>query len=227
MGVSVFKNTPILWQPAHRVVPTRFPSIYLFDRVANQEDFDALNLLESLTNPRMRDEIGELALVPKEERLFGEGSGPIMAAFTHLNPAGSRFSDGSYGVFYAAKERATAIAETRYHSALFLSATNEAPIYLQMRLYHVKVQGEVVDLHGYAKKHADILDLVNYGAAQSVGKTIRQTGVGGIVYPSVRYEGGSCVAAFKTRILKHCRHAAYLEYHWDGSQINYVTEQIS
>ena len=46
-----------------------------------------------------------------------------MAAFTHLNPQGSRFSDGSYGVFYCARSRDTAIAETRYHSALFLEAT--------------------------------------------------------------------------------------------------------
>ena len=53
------------------------------------------------------------------------GCGPIMAAFTHLNPNGSRFSDGSYGVFYCARGRHTAIEETRYHSTLFLMATNK------------------------------------------------------------------------------------------------------
>lgn len=220
----MFKTNDIIWKPAYRIVPTRFPSIYLYDRVANQEDFDALNQLEAMTNPRLRDEIGELALVPAEERLFGEGCGPIMAAFTHLNPAGSRFSNGSYGVFYAAKERDTAIAETRHHSALFLQATKENPIYLQMRLYQVNVQGAVVDLHTYAKKHADIFAPDSYSASQAVGKKIRDAGSNGIVYPSVRHKGGSCVASFKTRILKNCRHASYLEYHWDGSQINYVTE---
>jgi len=222
----MFKKVPIKWNPAFRIVPTRFPTIYLYDRVANQEDFDVLNQLEAMTNPRLRDEIGELALVPKAERLFGAGSGPIMAAFTHLNPCGSRFSDGSYGVFYAAKERSTAISETRYHSERFLLATKEGAMHLQMRLYYVRVQGEVVDLHGYAKKHADILASDSYGASQALGKTIRSGEAHGLLYPSVRAAGGSCVAAFRTPILKNCRHASYLEYHWDGSRINYMTEQL-
>ena len=224
MGLRVFKTSELLWKPAYRIIPTRFPSIYLYDRVSNQEDFDALNQLEAMTNPRLRDENGELTLVPAEERMFGAGCGPIMAAFTHLNPAGSRFSDGTYGVFYAAKERDTAIAETRYHSARFLEATKENPLYLQMRLYQVNVQGDVADLHTHAKKHPEILAPDSYAASQATGKKIRDLGSNGIVYPSVRHQGGSCVAAFKTKILKNCRHAAYLEYHWDGSQINYVTE---
>jgi len=223
----MFKTEEVDWKPAYRIVPTRFPSVYLFDRVASQEDFDLLNQLEAMTNTRLRDEIGELALVPKEQRLFGPGSGPIMAAFTHLNPAGSRFSDGSYGVFYAAREREAAIAETRYHSTRFMQATHEKAMYLQMRLYQVRVKGEVVDLHAYCKKHPDILAPESYAAAQVAGKKVRASNANGLIYPSVRFPGGSCVAAFKTGILKNCRHASYLEYHWDGKQINYITEQIS
>ena len=30
------------WRAASRIVPTRHPTIYLFDRVADAEDFDAL-----------------------------------------------------------------------------------------------------------------------------------------------------------------------------------------
>ena len=69
-----------------------------------------------------------------------------MAAFTHLNPQGSRFSDGSYGVFYCARKRDTAIAETQYHSARFMAATAEPPMRLQMRLYTVAANGKVADL---------------------------------------------------------------------------------
>lgn len=93
------------WTPAYRVIPTRFPAINLFDRVASAEDFDALYALEALTNDRVRAEVGLLDLVPPQERRFGPGYGPIMAAFTHLNPNGSRFSDGRYGVFYCARAR--------------------------------------------------------------------------------------------------------------------------
>lgn len=221
------KKKSICWKPGYRIIPTRFPSIFLFDRVANQDEFDALNAIEAITNSRLRDQNGELSLVPQNERVFGQGSGPIMAAFTHLNPSGSRFSDGSYGVFYAAKEKETSIAETRFHSEKFLRATHEEPMYLQMRLYRVQINGEVVELNSYAKKHPDILSPTSYAASQTIGKTIREQGANGIIYPSVRYPGGNCVAAFKTTILSECIHANYLEYHWNGAEINYVTERIN
>ena len=147
----------LAWHPAVRIIPTRFPSINLFDRVASADDFDALYVLEAMTNPRVRNEVGDIALVPLDERLYGPGSGPIMAAFTHLNPQGSRFSDGSYGVFYAAKDKTTAIAETAYHQARFLRDTNEAPMQLQMRAYHVEVAGRFHDIRRMTRYTTGIL----------------------------------------------------------------------
>jgi hypothetical protein len=44
-----------------------------------------------------------------------------------MNPQGSRFSDGTYSVFYCARKQDPAIAETRYHAALFMAATHEPP----------------------------------------------------------------------------------------------------
>ena len=85
----------VRWQPCFRVISSRFPPIHLFERVANAEDWDALYWLESLTNPRLRNEVGEIELVPREDRVFGPGTSVIMAAFTHLNPEGSRFADNT------------------------------------------------------------------------------------------------------------------------------------
>ena len=125
-----------------------------------------------------------------------------MAAFTHLNPNGSRFSDGSYGVFYCARERQTAIAETRYHSGLFLAATNEAPLRQQMRLYTVMAHGEVVDLRGDAIAQAGldprILAPDDYGPGTALGRAVRAAGAPGIAYPSVRDPEGECLAALRT-----------------------------
>lgn len=213
------------WHPAFRIIPTRFPTINLFDRVASADDFDALYALEAMTNDRIRDEIGEIELVPREERLFGPGCGPIMAAFTHLNPSGSRFSDGSYGVFYAAFQKQTAIAETSYHQARFLRATSEGPIQLQMRVYHVEVAGSFHDLRGVEREHP-VYDPSAYGIAQGIGKQLRQDGSSGIAYRSVRDEGGQCIAAFRTAVLSNCRHGSQMLYQWDGSEFSGVFEQV-
>jgi hypothetical protein len=215
----------IEWHPAFRIIPTRFPTINLFDRVASAEDFDALYALEAMTNDRIRDEIGEIELVPREERLFGPGCGPIMAAFTHLNPSGSRFSDGSYGVFYAAFQKQTAIAETTYHQARFLKATNEGPIQLQMRVYHVEVAGLLHDLRGL-EHHHPVYDPHAYGVPQGLGKALRQEGANGVVYRSVRDQDGQCVAAFRTAILSNCRHGSQMLYQWDGSAFSGVYEKV-
>ncbi len=218
-------NVRINWQPAIRIIPSRFPSINLFDRVASHEDFDALYALEAITNDRIRDELGDIELVPKTERLYGNGNGPIMAAFTHLNPLGSRFSDGKYGVFYAAKEKETAIAETRFHSTNFLAATNEDPIKLEMRVYHVDVSG-ILDDAQRMDLSDPIYDLRNYGASQTYAKQLRIQGSNGICYNSVRRTSGHCIAAFKTTILSNCRHASQLLYLWNGTEIAGVYEQL-
>jgi RES domain len=217
--------SPVQWQPAYRIIPTRFPSINLFDRVASPEDFEALYALEAMTNDRLRDEIGEIELVPKAERLYGAGCGPIMAAFTHLNPAGSRFSDGSYGVFYAAREKETAIAETRHHQAIFLRATREAPLQLQMRVYHVDIAGR---LHDVRRRRADdpLYLPDSYAVSQAIGRELRTAGSLGIAYRSVRLAGGECVAAFRTAAVSHCRHASQMLYQWDGTHISDVYEKV-
>ncbi|CAG4900903.1 RES family NAD+ phosphorylase [Paraburkholderia gardini] len=219
-----WRATPLDWSPAYRVIPTRFPAVNLFDRVASPEDFEALYALEAMTNDRLRTETGELDLVPREERRFGPGWGPIMAAFTHLNPLGSRFSDGTYGVFYCARARATAIAETRYHTGNFLAATNEPPLRQQMRLYTVMAHGEVADLRDDPALNPGVLSPGDYVAGQALGRAVRAAGASGIVYPSVRDADGECLAAFRTTLLRDCHHAAYLEYNWNGSAVDVVFE---
>ncbi|MFT3801217.1 MAG: RES family NAD+ phosphorylase [Burkholderiaceae bacterium] len=215
------------WHPAYRIVPTRYPSVFLFDRVADASDFDALYELEAMTNDRIRDEIGELRLVPPEDRLFGPGSGPIMAAFTHLNPAGSRFSDGRWGVFYAAHDRSTAIAETRYHHARFLAATRQPAMHLPMRLYRVTIAATLHDLRGDTPALRAVHDPLDYRAGQAMAASLRQAGSAGVVYHSVREAGGQNVGLFKPTAARDCLHAAHLLYHWNGQAFTDVYEKTA
>ena len=94
MKVQSIPVVELDWGATYRLVPSRFPPISLFERVADAADLDVVYAVEALTNPRLRQEVGEISLVPAAERMSGAGSSPIMAAFTHLNPMGSRFTDG-------------------------------------------------------------------------------------------------------------------------------------
>jgi hypothetical protein len=215
----------VRWAQACRIVPTRYPAITLFDRVADEADFEALYALEAMTNERARDELGQIELVPPEQRLFGPGSGPIMAAFTHLNTAGSRFSDGSYGVFYAARERATAVAETRYHHGRFLAATNQPPMHLPMRLYHVAIDARLHDLRPADAAHVAVHAPDDYTDSQALGRRLRAAGAAGVAYRSVRQPRGQCVGLFQPRGASACLHAAFLLYAWDGGKFSDIYEK--
>ena len=215
----------VRWAQACRIVPTRYPTITLFDRVADAADFDALYALEAMTNERVRDEAGEIERVPRDERVFGAGSGPIMAAFTHVNTLGSRFSDGAWGVFYAARERATAIAETRHHHGRFLAATKQPAMHLPMRLYHVALDARLHDLRPAGAVPAAVYDPDDYAAARALGGRLHKAGSAGVVYRSVRHPRGQCAGLFKPRGASRCLHAAYLLYAWDGERFSDVYEK--
>lgn len=217
----------VVWRPCFRIIPTRFPPIALFEAVADPADLEAVFLIEALTNDRLREEAGELALVPTEDRVSGPGTSPIMAAFTHLNPGGDRFTDGSYGVFYASRALETAVSETRYHRTSFMKATNEPAQELDMRVYAADLQADLHDIRGLKNSHPDYYHLTQYAISQDFARSLRDAGSDGIVYDSVRHEGGECAAVFRPRLLANCRQERHLCYVWDGDAIATIYEKRS
>jgi hypothetical protein len=214
------------WQPAFRLIASRFPPIDLFERVADPADWEMLYALESLTNPRIRDEIGQIQLVPVQERVSGPGASIIMASFTHLHPSGSRFADAQAGAFYAGESLETAIAETRHHREQFLRATAEPPTELELRCYLVDIAGEFHDLRGRRDEpaFAGAYAPSSYVQSQAFARELRQSGSNGICYDSVRRHSGQCIAVFRPRLISNVRQSRHLRYVWDGTQISTVYE---
>lgn len=210
----------VSWRPCWRIVPSRFPPIQLFERVTDPADLEAVITVESMTNDRLRDEVGNLQLVPDDDRISGPGTSHIMAAFTHLNPAGSRFSDGTYGVYYAASALETAVSETIYHREQFMRATSEPQMELDMRVLLANLEQQLHDIRGMQTEHATVYSPDDYIAAQALGRNIRAQNAWGIVYDSVRHSGGECVSVFRPPALSNCRQERHLCYIWDGQRIS-------
>jgi len=207
------------WETSCRLVASRYPAVGLFDAVADPADLEAVFAIEALGNPRLRQQAGALSLVPPAERISGPGTTPIMAAFTHLNPEGSRFSDGTYGVYYAADALETAVAEVAHHRARFLARTAEPPIDIDLRCYRVPVRAKLVDLRG---RHAqpDVLAADSYAASQAFGRARRAAGEAGVVHASVRRRGGRCVALFTPRAtVPPAVQSEHVTLRWNGERI--------
>jgi RES domain len=221
----VIPTSAIRWLPCYRIIPSRFPPINLFERVTDPADLETVLEIESMTNDRLRDEVGVLSLVPPEDRISGPGTSAIMAAFTHLPPYGSRFTDGSFGVFYAGRTLETAIAETKFHREAFLRATSEPRIELDMRVYAVDLDAMLHDLRGMRNAAPEVYNPDSYVASQALAIQVRSGGSSGLAYDSVRSPGGECVAVFKPRVLSNCRQERHLTYVWDDYVISTVYEK--
>ena len=203
------------WEKLHRLVPSHFPPIDLFENVASPDELDIVFAIESITNDRLREEVGDLALVPEEERVSGPGSTPVMAAFTHISIP-TRFTDGTeYGVYYGARDLNTAFAETIHHREKFLSATNEPDTELTMRCYINKVALELDDIRGEEFAH---LYTDDYSTPQQFAKELRANGSNGLLYSSVRDEDGECVAAFKPKAGTIPVQGGHYKYIWSGKK---------
>lgn len=224
MGVTL-PTARISWKPSWRIIPSRFPPIQLFERVAEPQDLGAIFELDSLTNPRLRSEVGTTQVLPAEDRISGPGTSVIMAAFAHLNPGGSRFSDGSYGVFYSANGLDTAIAETCHHRERFLNATAQSHMELDMRVYLVDLEGELHNLRGHGTTRPLIHHPDDYTAGQRLGGVLHKSGSNGIVYDSLHRVGGECAAVFRPTILSNARQERHLCYVWDGRHIASIYEK--
>jgi hypothetical protein len=231
-GAGDIAVNAVAWLPCFRLIATRFPTVGLFDAIADPADLDVVFAIEAMTNPRLRQELGELSMVEPAERLAGPGATLIMAAFMHLNPLGSRFSDGSWGVYYAAQELDTAIAEAGHHRARFLARTAEPEIDIDLRLIQADLRERFHDLRGRAADHPAICDPQHYGASQALARQLREAARGpgapaGIVYDSLRHEGGSCIAVFRPKALSAATAPRQLALHWDGRRVTHWFEKGS
>lgn len=212
----------LAWRHSMRIIPSRFPPITLFERVADPRDLEAVYAVEAMTNARLRDEVGELSRVPPEERVSGAGASWIMAPFTRPTIPGGRYSTREFGAYYAARRLSTAIAETKYHRENFLRATREAPIEIDMRVLQADVSAEMYDVRDLRHAHEELYRSDDYSASQALASRLRTTGAWGIAYDSVREEGGECIAVWRPRALSGCKPAQHLCYVWDGSVISRV-----
>lgn len=210
------------WQKSYRIVASRHPPVNVFENILPARQMELGWFIESLTNDRLRDESGEAPVMPDEDRVRGPGASVVMAAFTHTGFP-SRFSDGSYGIYYAAHSLETAVRETAYHRGKFLAATNEPACEVDMRAYVGRPVQPLIDIRGPRFNH--LHDPDDYATPQAYARPLREAGHWGLVYRSVRHQGGECIAAFKPQAVSIPLAAAALAYVWDGERISKVYEK--
>lgn len=213
---------------AYRLVNSRFPPIALFDDVAAADEFEALYQIQALTNPRLHNEVGRLELIPRTEIPFGiPGCSYATAPFTHVNPAGSRFSDGSYGVLYLADTLETALAEVQYHQNRYWSNVQK------LNYERFVFRGLACTFHDTGMQDAGSIPLTDpvydpddYSHSHQLGREVKKAASPGLRYRSVRLPGRFCWALMTPRAVSSIIQAAHYEMIWNGqiTSVNKISE---
>jgi RES domain-containing protein len=214
------------WLGAIRIIRSVYPPIDLFEDIADPEDWGLLISAEQKTNPRLMETIGNIDLVPPARRVSGPGASYLMAPFTHVSTdRPSRFSRGTFGVLYVARELQTALLETAYHHARFMANTHQPAGWTsQFREILLDVHGDLHDLRGNDPAYAEALDPVEYHEAQALGEQLRAAAAAGVVYPSVRNPTGECVGLYYPDLASHVIQGGHFDYHWNGTRVDLFRE---
>ena len=202
----------------YRVILSRYPQINLFERVSSPEDWDVLFAVESLTNPRLRDEVGDIRLVAIEDRVYGDGASWIMAAFTHppVDGRGGRFNR-DFGIYYCSTDESVSIAESSFHRARFLRESRVEKTTQEVRV--IRAHLGPATLHDVRHLEASaIYDLNDYSESQQTGAALKNTKSFGVHYQSVRTEG-ECIGVMRPKVLSDAIHWRYLRYHYEQGAI--------
>jgi hypothetical protein len=185
-------------RPAHRLIPSQFPPLGLFDTVATAADLATVMELVGWTNDRLvADRISRL---PQTEWVYGSPNASIvMAAFLHVAPGGMRFSGPDLGAWYAADDIRTAAAEVGHHLRRETVARSIATMSRTYRTYAATLLGDYLDIRGQQTRRPDVYASDRYDASQKLGEEVRARSGAGLLYDNLRRRTGFNVVAHRPR----------------------------
>jgi RES domain-containing protein len=213
----------------HRLIPSKYSAggESVLVRIADddqhlQDIFD----LDNATNERLKAENNLLPGIGVDELVFGVPYYRIVnAAFCHAQPLGSRFNAPDRGAWYAAFELPTAQAEVGFHKTIELQEVGWMEESVTYDDYLADFSAELHDIRR-DKAFAACLDPGSYIASQGLAAQLLEAGALGVVYPSVRRAGGTCLACFRPALVMNVRKGKTYRFSWNSAgKLKIATEK--
>lgn len=183
-------------RPAHRLIPSQFSPIRLFDTVATAADIAAVVELVGWPNDRLVAD--RIARLPPTEWVYGVPNASIvMAAFLHVALGGMRFNGPDLGAWYAADDIRTAAVEVGHHLRRETVARDITTMTRTYRACAATLLGYYLDIRGRQTRRSDVYASDRYDASQKLGEEVRARSGAGRLYDSLRRRTAVNVAAHR------------------------------
>ena len=211
----------------HRLIPSKYSDASVLNDIADDDEhlqdiFD----LDGATNDRLLAENERLPGIGVHELIFGVPYYRIVnASFTHAHPLGSRFNGPERGAWYTAFEIETAQTEVAFHKTVQLAEIDRFEDQVCFDDYLSDFSGDFHDLRE-APDFGDCLDPNQYVSSQALAELLLDANSLGIVYPSVRRRGGTCLVCFRPPLVTNVRKAQTYEFRWDGDPTPTIKRKI-
>jgi hypothetical protein len=212
----------------HRNIVTLRRSVDLLARFADTaDDLRIVQEHEAATKPATGTP--PVILRPFEEsEIYGRIATAIRWPFEH--PSRSRYSDGSYGVWYGARDIETSVRETVYHFRrnTLMSAVarhSRGPIVQERRVHLVRCRAMLVDLRARCREDPRLVDPADYTHCQALGAQLQAAAQPGVITMSARHRDHETVAVFDAGTLSDPRTVCHYTYRLDASTGRVVVER--
>lgn len=195
----------------------------LFDDLSDAPgDWQAAIDLELLTKPRLFASSLPIIDRPFEEALWNDAIN-----YPFKNWMRSRYSDGSYGVWYGADTLETTVHETVHHwrtGFLQDAGFTQPGIRIERKLYRVRCDAAVLDLRPLVARFPALVDPTDYTLTHQVGAKLHREGHPGLVSKSARCDG-SVYTVLNARVLSTPSQLCFLTYVTTASGVAVEREQ--
>ncbi len=210
----------------HRLISSKYnPDLSsVLTRLAdNDGHLQDLFALDGATNERLWGEENRLPGIGNDELVFGVPNYRVInAAFVHAHPLGSRFNGPDRGAWYAAFAVETSQAEIAFHKTIEYAEIGRFDDSITYDDYLADFSGEFHDLRR-APEFRPALESGSYVKSQELGQRLLDAGSLGMVYPSVRHRGGTCLVCFRPALVGNLRRHKTYRFTWEGTPAPKIT----
>jgi hypothetical protein len=174
--------------------------------------------LDTATNDRLLAAQQLLPGIGVEELVFAVPHAAVInAAFCHPHPLGSRFNGPERGAWYAALDIETSQAEVGFHKTVQLAEIGRFEDAVTYDDYTADFSAEFHDLRSPPPDIRSTLDPDTYVDSQALAERLLDAGSLGVVYPSVRHAGGTCIACFRPALVTNVSRRKTYRFTWNGT----------
>ena len=215
-----FPVTRLAWQRTVRLVATaRLRDPVLLGLVA-ADRLDDLAEIEGATSGRLiAQRHGGDAIAASEFVAGLPDAAFINAAFAYWRPREpNRFNGPGRGAWYAALAIDTCLAEVAFHMTRELARVGDYRATIDWAEMFASFAGAFVDLRPVAPTPPclDPDPAIGYPHGNALAEQVRADGHNGIVYPSVRHEGGTCLVALWPHAVQSPAQGGVFRMVWSG-----------